>query len=78
MYFKATEQMNVEEFQEIKLEELADLTQIDKFRWSRYFNGKVEMTTKTLRRAAKCLNMNTTTLLQAIELKQSVKKARID
>ena len=58
--------MKIDEFKKTSITQLATLTGIDKSRWSRYLNGKIGMTIKTLSIAAQKLEMEQGDLLKAI------------
>lgn len=61
--------MDVEEFINSSLGQLEKKTGIDRYRWSRYLNGKVSINYSTLKKAADLLEMPTEQLLLGIEAK---------
>jgi hypothetical protein len=62
--------MNIQSFQAIPLEKLAELSGVDAPRWSRYFRGTCYQE-KTLRAAAVILGMDYVSLVIAIELRRN-------
>mgnify|MGYP006430859225 CR=1 FL=1 len=67
------DEVKVNEFQELTLIELENITGIDSPRWSRYLSGKVSINTRTLKKAASNLGMQPQALLYAIEIRNHKK-----
>ncbi|MDJ0572168.1 MAG: hypothetical protein QNJ53_24430 [Pleurocapsa sp. MO_192.B19] len=59
--------MTPEEFSRARISDLAKKTNINKFQWCRYLNGKVFPRYSTLRNAATDLDMKVSTLVECIE-----------
>lgn len=57
-------------FQTLSLSELASITGINKYRWSRYFNGHTLMTERTLKRAASRIGMRPEELLKQVDIRR--------
>ncbi|MBW4484932.1 MAG: helix-turn-helix transcriptional regulator [Tildeniella torsiva UHER 1998/13D] len=62
--------MNENDFKKASLAQLEAATGIDRFRWSRYINGKVAMNERTLGRAAQGLGMKPSELLAMIHARR--------
>jgi hypothetical protein len=61
--------MTIKEFKSLSLDELAQLTALDKTRWCKYFNGQL-MTESVLNSLAHSLGMQPHILLLAINQKR--------
>ncbi len=61
--------MSIKEFKELSLDDLARLTDLDKTRWSKYFNGQL-MTEAVLNNLSESLGMKPHILLLAINQKR--------
>lgn len=58
--------MNIKEFQQIPISELAAVSGIDKFRWSKYLNSKQGISERTLKKVALKLELTPDELLYAV------------
>jgi ActR/RegA family two-component response regulator len=62
--------MTANEFNDSTLSQLENLTSINRFRWSKYFNGKMSMREDILCRTASELGMSPGTLLEILMLRR--------
>ena len=65
--------MTPDEFQKARITDLAQKTNINKWQWCRYLNGKVFPRYETLRSASVDLNMSVSTLVECIEKRVEIK-----
>ncbi|MEX0271179.1 hypothetical protein AB3R30_18745 [Leptolyngbyaceae cyanobacterium UHCC 1019] len=64
--------MTLEEFMGESLGQIAQASGIDRFRWCKYFRGRISPTERTLARAAKNLGMPLPELMQGVQLKKEL------
>ena len=62
--------MSIEDFLNLSYRKLEAITKIDKSNWSKYFNDHISPNWKTIARAAKALDMEPHTLMEAIAIKR--------